>query len=151
MKITYKKYNAVASWRWDIQPLPEPGPGPETTAAAASLQQAKRAADLEDWQDQDSLDGMDQDWQESEPDEDDEVCGICQLEFESACPGCKVPGDDCPLSESRERGPYVDSSTNLYMISVGTMYSCVSHALSFKMAQYRKQQGTVSVGSKAMG
>lgn len=33
-------------------------------------------------------------------DDDDEVCGICQAAFESCCPDCKVPGDDCPLSKS---------------------------------------------------
>ena len=37
---------------------------------------------------------------EEEDEDDDEVCGICQLEFESSCPACKVPGDDCPLSTS---------------------------------------------------
>ncbi|KAI8900654.1 anaphase-promoting complex subunit 11 [Globomyces pollinis-pini] len=28
---------------------------------------------------------------------DEEVCGICQGPFEGTCPGCKVPGNDCPL------------------------------------------------------
>lgn len=32
-------------------------------------------------------------------DEDDDDCGICQMAFEACCPDCKVPGDDCPLSE----------------------------------------------------
>ncbi|KAK9459598.1 anaphase-promoting complex subunit 11 [Lipomyces oligophaga] len=27
----------------------------------------------------------------------DEVCGICRVAFEGTCPGCKYPGDDCPL------------------------------------------------------
>lgn len=31
--------------------------------------------------------------------DDDAECGICRLAFESCCPECKVPGDDCPLSE----------------------------------------------------
>jgi anaphase-promoting complex subunit 11 len=26
----------------------------------------------------------------------DDVCGICRLAFESCCPTCKLPGDDCP-------------------------------------------------------
>ncbi|KAJ3390961.1 ubiquitin-protein ligase Anaphase Promoting Complex [Lobulomyces angularis] len=29
---------------------------------------------------------------------DDEVCGICRNHFEACCPECKIPGDDCPLS-----------------------------------------------------
>jgi hypothetical protein len=28
----------------------------------------------------------------------DSVCGICRVEFESTCPTCFIPGDDCPLS-----------------------------------------------------
>lgn len=32
-------------------------------------------------------------------DDEDDVCGICRLAFESCCPECKMPGDDCPLSE----------------------------------------------------
>ncbi|KAL7414952.1 anaphase-promoting complex subunit 11 RING-H2 finger-domain-containing protein [Mrakia frigida] len=30
-------------------------------------------------------------------DPDEEVCGICRLAFDSTCPECKIPGDDCPL------------------------------------------------------
>ena len=35
----------------------------------------------------------------SEEDEEGDVCGICRVPFEGCCPGCKLPGDDCPLSE----------------------------------------------------
>lgn len=38
----------------------------------------------------------------SEPNSDDsegDVCGICRVPFEGCCPTCKMPGDDCPLSE----------------------------------------------------
>jgi len=34
-----------------------------------------------------------------EDDEDDDVCGICRVAFDGCCPDCKVPGDECPLSE----------------------------------------------------
>ncbi|XP_011206642.1 PREDICTED: anaphase-promoting complex subunit 11 [Bactrocera latifrons] len=27
----------------------------------------------------------------------DENCGICRMSFESTCPECSLPGDDCPL------------------------------------------------------
>jgi hypothetical protein len=81
MKITYNAYHAVGSWRWDLQP-PSEGEGA-----------AKTEPELDDEADSDSED------EEDEDEEEDEVCGICQLEFESSCPGCKVPGDDCPLSE----------------------------------------------------
>lgn len=38
----------------------------------------------------------------SEPDDADgegDVCGICRVPYEGCCPACKMPGDDCPLSE----------------------------------------------------
>ncbi|KAI8422503.1 hypothetical protein MSG28_006319 [Choristoneura fumiferana] len=27
----------------------------------------------------------------------DDNCGICRMPFDSCCPDCKLPGDDCPL------------------------------------------------------
>lgn len=30
---------------------------------------------------------------------EDDVCGICRVPYEGCCPSCKMPGDDCPLSE----------------------------------------------------
>lgn len=32
-------------------------------------------------------------WNISDP---DDVCGICRLGFETCCPTCHSPGDDCP-------------------------------------------------------
>ncbi|KAJ8330407.1 hypothetical protein BDV3_003110 [Batrachochytrium dendrobatidis] len=29
--------------------------------------------------------------------DDDDVCAICMNPYESCCPKCKLPGDDCPL------------------------------------------------------
>ncbi|KAI8977413.1 RING/U-box, partial [Mycotypha africana] len=26
-----------------------------------------------------------------------DVCGICQVTFDVACPACKMPGDECPV------------------------------------------------------
>lgn len=74
MKIKIKSYNAVASWRWNTQ-INKPG---------ATDQQGQQMEEEED-----------------EEDEEDDVCGICQVAFEGCCPNCKVPGDDCPLSECR--------------------------------------------------
>jgi hypothetical protein len=28
-----------------------------------------------------------------------DVCGICRVPYEGCCPSCKMPGEDCPLSE----------------------------------------------------
>lgn len=50
MKVNFKKWNAIAAWRWN---LPE-----------------------------------------------DDVCGICQNQFETTCPTCRYPGDDCGLCTS---------------------------------------------------
>ena len=33
-------------------------------------------------------------------DGESDVCGICRVPFEGCCPSCKMPGDDCPLSNS---------------------------------------------------
>ena len=30
----------------------------------------------------------------------DDNCGICRMAFDSCCPDCKMPGDDCPLGET---------------------------------------------------
>lgn len=49
MKVKITRWNAVATWQWDV---------PE-----------------------------------------DDVCGICQIHFDGACPTCKYPGDDCSLCE----------------------------------------------------
>lgn len=27
----------------------------------------------------------------------DDTCGICRQLFDSCCPVCKIPGDDCPI------------------------------------------------------
>jgi hypothetical protein len=40
-------------------------------------------------------------WNTGNVDQDDEgdVCGICRVPYEGCCPSCKMPGEDCPLSE----------------------------------------------------
>lgn len=84
MKFSVTSYNAVAVWKWDTHPNP---------ADHKLYHYAKSPAIGE-------TNGYDDDDDDDE-DEDDDVCGICRLAFESTCPECKIPGDDCPLSESR--------------------------------------------------
>lgn len=85
MKIKIKSYNAVASWRWNIQPKDKKD---NDTVGDES----KSKADLSD------LDAeVDED---DDDDEEEDVCGICRVAFEGTCPNCKIPGDDCPLSRS---------------------------------------------------
>lgn len=73
MKFSIVSYHAVATWKWD------------TSSDEHKLYHyAKPGASADEY------DG-------DEDDEDDDVCGICRLPFEAACPECKVPGDDCPL------------------------------------------------------
>lgn len=31
---------------------------------------------------------------------EDDVCGICQVNHDGACPSCKYPGDDCSICPS---------------------------------------------------
>lgn len=77
MKFTIKSYNAVATWKWDTSTEPH-----KLYHYAAGVDNDADNAGEED------------------DDDDDDVCGICRLAYESTCPECKVPGDDCPLSES---------------------------------------------------
>jgi len=72
MKVTIKSYHAVAAWKWDTSDQPH--------------KVFKYAGASDD--------------PYGDDDDDDDECGICRLAFESCCPDCKVPGDDCPLSES---------------------------------------------------
>lgn len=72
MKVTILTYNAVAAWKWNTSTEPH-----------------KIHVHAE----------RDEDGEIEEEEEDDDVCGICQQAYEGTCPECKVPGDDCPLSE----------------------------------------------------
>ncbi|KAI9634260.1 putative ubiquitin-protein ligase [Dioszegia hungarica] len=71
MKVTVLSFNAVAAWKWNASTEPH-----------QLYAYASRGPDgqIEEYDD-----------------DDEEVCGICQSAFESTCPECKVPGDDCPL------------------------------------------------------
>lgn len=99
MKIIYKEYHPVASWRWDVDPDGgNRGPNVEDSHRAIPdgipdepglVGDDGPARDEEDDDDDDDDD---------DDEDDEEMCGVCQQEFESACPACKVPGDDCPLS-----------------------------------------------------
>lgn len=76
MKVTVLSYNAVAAWKWNASTEPH-----------KLYSYATRT-------------GPNGELEEPDDEDDEEVCGICQAAFESTCPECKVPGDDCPLSQS---------------------------------------------------
>lgn len=71
MKVTVKRWHAIAQWQWDTGTRTDPNGN----------------HDGETQNDGDDEDG------------DGDVCGICRVAYEGCCPACKVPGDDCPLSE----------------------------------------------------
>jgi hypothetical protein len=73
MKVTVLSYNAVAAWKWNTSTEPHK---------------------LHVHAERDETGAVEQ-----EDEDEDDVCGICQQAYESTCPACKVPGDDCPLSE----------------------------------------------------
>jgi anaphase-promoting complex subunit 11 len=75
MKFSITSYRPVANWKWD-------------TSEEEHKQYHYKSAD-----------GAGGYMDDDDDDDDDDVCGICRLAFESCCPECKVPGDDCPLSE----------------------------------------------------
>ncbi|KAJ9106106.1 hypothetical protein QFC21_001248 [Naganishia friedmannii] len=89
MKIVYKQYNAVASWRWDVDPS-----GSSSGGGPSAQKDTLGNLAVEDDEEEDEDDEED----DEESDDEEEMCGVCQQEFESACPGCKTPGDDCPLT-----------------------------------------------------
>jgi hypothetical protein len=116
MKVTVLSFNAVAAWKWNASTEPH-----------QLYAYASRGPDgqIEEYDD-----------------DDEEVCGICQSAFESTCPECKVPGDDCPLSECR-----MDRADH----SMGGMFPYLPHALSAQVARDRVFETAVSDGQAAMG
>ena len=82
MKFSVSSYHAVAVWKWDTHPN-------SSDQHKLYHYAAKSSADICGYGDDD---------EDDDDDEEDDVCGICRLAFESTCPECKIPGDDCPLS-----------------------------------------------------
>jgi anaphase-promoting complex subunit 11 len=95
MKITYTNYRAVAMWHWDVT-----SGNPSTTSP--TKHHAARVARVNDDEIdvEPSDDDSDDDANSTSSNESDYgPCAICHSDYDSACPTCKVPGDDCPLSE----------------------------------------------------
>lgn len=42
---------------------------------------------------------------------EDDVCGICQVSYDGACPSCKYPGDDCSICSSSEHPVFTKART----------------------------------------
>jgi len=90
MKFSVSSYHAVAVWKWDTHPN-------SSDQHKLYHYAAKPSADSYGYGDED---------EDDDDDEEDDVCGICRLAFESTCPECKIPGDDCPLSTSPSHWPW---------------------------------------------
>jgi hypothetical protein len=90
MKFSIKSYNAVAMWKWDTHPPNQPDNHKLYHYAPTKI-------GTDAYGNEEGLSDDDED----DDEEEDDVCGICRLAFESTCPECKIPGDDCPLSEWR--------------------------------------------------
>jgi hypothetical protein len=117
MKFSVTSYHAVAVWKWDTHPN-------SSDQHKLYHYAANPSADRYGYGDED---------EDDDDDEEDDVCGICRLAFESTCPECKIPGDDCPLSTSPFRCPlYLRWEVKL-MSSMGRMYACIPYALPPKM------------------
>ncbi len=85
MKITYTNYRPIAMWHWDV-----------TSGVPSSP--SKPPVDIS-MVDPDDDEGLEDDNESVASDESDYgPCAICHSDYDSACPTCKVPGDDCPLS-----------------------------------------------------
>lgn len=111
MKVTYTSIHPVATWKWDTSSEPHYLWRVATDAPAASS--SKLPKELFKFGEVDDDD-----------DEDDDVCGICRLAYEACCPTCKVPGDDCPLSELLEQlwNPLADKQSG---VNASTSSTCI--------------------------
>lgn len=123
MKVEVSSYRAVAYWIWDVSDEPHK---------------------LYHYAPPDEA-GIDDD-------DDQDVCGICQAAFESTCPDCKIPGDDCPLSKCTVCGAQ-KLNADFLLFSLGGMHPRLSHALP---AEVDRPEGgrittAMSYGQKTLG
>ncbi len=148
MKFTITSYHALATWKWDTSTEPH-----------KLYHYAKSGSGSGN----DAGGGVDDDDDEDE----DDVCGICRLAYESCCPDCKVPGDDCPLSEPVKFSQPLLSLSSLSSClitplclmtgpdrlrrSMGRMYTHLPHALSTQMDRYGIIEASMSDGPATMG
>jgi len=136
MKFSVTSYHAVAVWKWDTHPTSSDQHKLYHYAAKPSGDGGYSYGDEDD---------------DDDDDEEDDVCGICRLAFESTCPECKIPGDDCPLSKSMFYSRLITKSEPKLMGSMGRMYACVPYALSVEMDRYGIVKRPMSNGPKTMG
>lgn len=135
MKFSVTSYNAVAVWKWDTH----------TSSSEHKLYHYARSADPA------ASGGYGEYDDDDDDEEDDDVCGICRLAFESTCPDCKVPGDDCPLSEFRVSiHPRMLSLMTLFA-SLGRVHACLPHALPTEMDRHRVVKGPMPNGPQTLG
>ncbi|KAI3407006.2 APC11 [Candida oxycetoniae] len=71
MKVSVIEWKGYCTWHWDLSTA---GAGAEAEAEATSVNKEGSAGSYVE-----------------------ELCGICRVSFEGACPSCKYPGDGCPL------------------------------------------------------
>ena len=113
MKVTIKRWNAVAQWRWD-------------TRSTNNNNNDNNNDSSEPHQPQETIIIINN----KDDDSEDDLCGICRVAFEACCPSCKTPGDDCPLSVYfiyslilLTIGFYMQSGANAHTSSICTAYS----------------------------
>lgn len=92
----------------------------------------------------------------SDADHDDgdgegDVCGICRVSYEGCCPGCKMPGDDCPLSALSSSLLFSITSDCCRLGSLGRMQPRLSYALSFEVDPYTRVKAPMSYGPSPLG
>lgn len=78
-----------------------------------------------------------------DPDDEGDVCGICRVPYEGCCPSCKMPGDDCPLSE--HPSPPSISETGARERFADRVYNMTLSRPFFFPSLKRKQYGASAV------
>lgn len=78
----------------------------------------------------------------------DDVCGICQMAFESTCPNdaCKYPGEGCPVSKYSYQERDYDNPLTRSLCSRWRMHTHISQTLSGRLAA--KQDRVPNVPSR---
>lgn len=77
LKLKIKRWHGVARWTWGV---------------GSSLEQSNNNNNNYD-DENDTGDNT----AELDDDDDDGICIVCQGPYEGAAPGCKYPGDECPV------------------------------------------------------
>lgn len=107
MKVSVRKWDAVALWKWNLNAANEDREekvvfATHNLSQTSTLPVAVRIALKDVHHPQPNISEGEalpfQTVDVGEHDDDEDVCGICRNLFDGCCPDCSAPGDGCPIS-----------------------------------------------------